>query len=48
MVAMVTLCGKRIRYSCLLIHLVGAVHAGGVEEGRDSSGCCFHGVVDLV
>jgi hypothetical protein len=44
----VTLCGTRIRYSRLLVHLVGGDLAGSVEEGGDSSGRRFHGVVDLV
>jgi hypothetical protein len=48
MVAMVALCGTRIRYSRLLIHPVSGVLADGVEEGGDSSGRRFHGVVDLV
>jgi hypothetical protein len=45
---MVVLCGIRIRYFRLLVHLVGDVLAGGVEEGGDSSGCRFYGVVNLV
>jgi hypothetical protein len=48
MVAMATLCGTRIRYSRLHVHLVGYDLAGGIEEGGDSSGLRFHGVVDLV
>jgi hypothetical protein len=48
MMAMVALCGIRIRYSRLLVHPVGDVLAGGVEEGGDSSGRRFHGLVDLV
>jgi hypothetical protein len=47
MVAMTALCETRIRYTRLLVHLVGDDLAGGVEEGRYSSGCRFHGVVDL-
>jgi hypothetical protein len=47
MVAMVALCESRIRYSRLLVHLGGGNLTGDVEDGRDSSGCCFHGVVDL-
>jgi hypothetical protein len=46
MVAMEALCGTRIRYTCLFVHLVGDVLAGGVEEGGDSPGQSFHGVVD--
>jgi hypothetical protein len=41
-------CGTRIRYSPLLVHLVGGDLFGGVEEGGDSSGRRFYGVVDLV
>jgi hypothetical protein len=48
MVAMAALCGTRIRYTCILAHLVGGVLAGDAEEGGESSGQCFHGVVDLV
>jgi hypothetical protein len=48
MVAMVELRGTRIRYFCLLVHLVGDDLAGSIEEGRDSSGRLFHGVMDLV
>jgi hypothetical protein len=48
MVAMAVLCGTRIRYSHLLIHPVNGILADGVEEGGDSSGRRFHGVVDLV
>jgi hypothetical protein len=48
MVAMAALCGTRIRYIRLLVHLVGSNLAGGVEEGRDLSGRRFPGVVDLV
>jgi hypothetical protein len=48
MVAMAALCGTRIRYSHLLIHPIGGVFAGAVEEDGDSSGRCFHRVVDLV
>jgi hypothetical protein len=44
----VALCGTRIRYSCLLVHLVGGDLAGSVEEGWDSSGRRFHGVANLV
>jgi hypothetical protein len=48
MVAMAALCGTRIRYSRLLVHLVDGDLAGGIEEGRDSSGRHFHEVMDLV
>jgi hypothetical protein len=48
MVATAALCGTRIRYTCLLVHLVGGDLASGVKEGGDSSGRRFHGVVDLV
>jgi hypothetical protein len=41
-------CETRIRYSHLLVHLVGGNLIGGVEEGEDSSGRRFHGVVDLI
>jgi hypothetical protein len=44
----VALRGTRIRYSCLLVHLVGGDLAGSVEEGGNSSGHRFHGVVNLV
>jgi hypothetical protein len=33
LVAMMTLCRTRIRYTCLLFHLVGDDLAGGIEEG---------------
>jgi hypothetical protein len=48
MVAMVVLYGTRIRYSGLLVHLVGTDLASSVEEGGNPSGRCFHGVVDLI
>jgi hypothetical protein len=48
MVAITTLCGTRIRYTRLLLHLIDGALPGGVEEGEDSSVQCFHGVVDLV
>ena len=48
MVAMVAPRGSRIRYTRLLVHLVGGDLAGGVEKDGDSSDRCFHGVVDLV
>jgi hypothetical protein len=38
----------RIRYSHLLVHLIGGDLAGSVEEGEDSSSRRFHGVVGLV
>jgi hypothetical protein len=40
-------CETRIRYSSLLVHLIGGNLAGGIEEGEDSSSRRFH-VVDLV
>jgi hypothetical protein len=40
-------CGTRISYTRLLVHLVGDELAGGVAEGGDSSSRRFHGVVDL-
>jgi hypothetical protein len=40
--------GARIRYTSLLIHLVGGDLVDGVEKGKDLSGRRFHGVVDLV
>jgi hypothetical protein len=48
MVDMMMLCGTRVRYAHLLIHLVGGDPASGVEESRDSSGHHLHRVVDLV
>jgi hypothetical protein len=48
MVAMAVLCGIRIRYSCLIIHPIGSVLVGGVEEGGYSSSRRFYGVVDLI
>jgi hypothetical protein len=48
MVAMMALCGTIIRYPRLLVHPVGGVLAGGVEEGEYSSSRHFHGAVDLV
>jgi hypothetical protein len=47
LVAMVTLHGRRIRFSHLLICLVGDF-TGDIEEGRKSSSRCFYGVVDLI
>jgi hypothetical protein len=47
MVAMAALCGTRIRYSRLLVHLVSGNLGGGIEESGDSSGRRFHEVVDL-
>jgi hypothetical protein len=47
MVAVPTLSETRISYSRLL-HLVSGDFIGGVEEGGESSGRCFHGEVDLV
>jgi hypothetical protein len=48
MVAIAMLCGTIIRYSRLLIHLIGGDLAGSVEDGGDLSDCRFHEVVDLV
>jgi hypothetical protein len=48
MVPIMALYGTRIRYSRLLVHLVSCVITDGVEEGRDSSGCRFYGVVDFI
>jgi hypothetical protein len=45
---MMMFCGTRIRYTRLPLHLIGGDLACVVEEGGDSFGCCFHGVVDLV
>jgi hypothetical protein len=42
------LSGTGIRYSRLLVHLVGGNLADSVEEGGDSSCRRFYGVVDLV
>jgi hypothetical protein len=33
MVAMAALCRTRIRYTCLLFHLVGGDFTGGAEDG---------------
>jgi hypothetical protein len=48
MVAMAALCETRIRYTRLPVHLVTGDLTGGVEEGGDSLGRRFPGVVDLV
>jgi hypothetical protein len=48
MVVMTMLCGIRIRYSRLLVHLVDGDFVGSVEEGGDSSSRRFYEVVDLV
>jgi hypothetical protein len=48
MVAMTVLCGTRIRYTRLLVHLVDGELADGVEEGGYSSGCHFCRAVDLI
>jgi hypothetical protein len=48
MVAMAVLCGTRIRYFCLLVHLVDGDLAGSIEEDGDSSSRGFHGVAILV
>jgi hypothetical protein len=37
MVAMAALCRTRVRYTRLLLHLIGGDLAGGIEEGGDSS-----------
>jgi hypothetical protein len=47
MVAMAALCGTRIRYTRLIVHLVGNNLVAGVEN-MDSFSRHFHGVVDLV
>jgi hypothetical protein len=47
MVAMAALRGTKIRYTCLLVHLVGDDLADGVEEGRELSSHCSYEVVDL-
>jgi hypothetical protein len=41
-------CGKKIRYTRFLVHLVSDDLASGVEEDRDSSARCIDGIVDLV
>jgi hypothetical protein len=46
--AMAALCETRIRYTRLLVHLFSGDLTGGVEEGGDSCGRHFPGVVDLV
>jgi hypothetical protein len=48
MVAMMILRKSRIRFSRLLVHLIGGDLACGVEEGRKSSCRCSHGVMDFV
>jgi hypothetical protein len=48
MVAMMTFCGARIKYTRLLFHLVGGDLVGGVEDGRCSSDRRLDGVVDIV
>jgi hypothetical protein len=45
---METLHGRRIRFSRLLVHLVGDDLAGGVEEDGKSYGRCSDGVVDII
>jgi hypothetical protein len=45
---MAALCMRRIRYTRILVHLVSGDLAGGIDEGGDSSGHRFSGVVDLV
>jgi hypothetical protein len=48
MVAMEVMCLTIIRYTCLLVHLVGGNLASGVEEGVESFNRCSHEVVDLI
>jgi hypothetical protein len=48
MVSMTMLCGTRIRYTHLLIHLVDDDLASGVDEVIESSSRCSHGVMDLI
>jgi hypothetical protein len=48
MVAIAVLCGTRIRYTCLFIHLISDDLSDGVEEDGDSYGRRFHGVVHIV
>jgi hypothetical protein len=48
MVAIVVLCGTKIRYTHLLVHLGDDNLVGGVKKGGESSGCCSHGLVDLI
>jgi hypothetical protein len=48
MMAMTALCGTRIRYTRLLVLLIGNNLVDGVEEDGDSSGRRFHGVMNLV
>jgi hypothetical protein len=45
---MVTLCGRRIKFSYLLAHLVSGDLAGGTEKGGESFGCCSHGLLNLI
>jgi hypothetical protein len=45
---MSALCGTRIRYSRLHVHLIGGDLAGSIVEDGDSSDRRFYGVVDLV
>jgi hypothetical protein len=47
MLAIITLCGIRIKYTRLLVHIGGDL-AGGVEEDGDLFGRCFPRLVDLV
>jgi hypothetical protein len=42
MVAMMVMCETRIRYTHLLVQLIGGDLVGGVEEGGDFSGCWSH------
>jgi hypothetical protein len=48
MVTMVLLSLIRTRYTCLLVHLTSGDIAGDIEDGRESSSRCSHGVVNLV
>jgi hypothetical protein len=48
MVAMAAMCLTEIRYTCLLVYLVGDDLVTFIEEGGESSVPCSHGVVDLI
>jgi hypothetical protein len=48
MLAMAVLCGTRTLYTRLLIHIIDNDLVDDFEEGGESSGSCFYGVVDLV
>jgi hypothetical protein len=45
---MASICHTKIRYTCLLIHLVSGDLVSIIEEGGKSSVRYSHGVVDLV